>query len=158
MLGNSIGISIGTRSIGIAVFEKRRLEEWQIKSFKEKMSTGKLWMISDSVLKLMQDYGCTEVVFKTPNKCQTYTNVALLKKHLIKTLTEYNYSVYFYSISEIKTALGVSIKNKKKLLEWSVRTYKNLEKAYEKEQEIKNCYYIKLFEAVAVLHVHIHRM
>ncbi|OQP64753.1 hypothetical protein A3860_18515 [Niastella vici] len=157
MLGNSIGISIGTRSIGVAVFEKGHLLEWQVKSFKEKMSTEKLRMISDSVLKLMKDYGCTEVIFKTPYECQTYTNLAMLKKHLVKTLTTCNYSVHFYSISEIKAALGDSIKNKQKLIEWGARTYKQLGAAYEKERKIKNCYYTKLFEAVAVLHVHIHR-
>jgi hypothetical protein len=157
MLGNSIGISIGTRSIGVAIFNKGDLEEWQIKSFKKRMSTEKLYKISDSVLKFIRDYECTEVVFKMPNKCKTHTNVSLLKEYLVKTLTEYNYSIYFYSISEIKASVGVPIKNKAKLLEWGVKTYKELSKTYKQEQKIKHGYHVKLFEAVAALHVHIHR-
>lgn len=153
-----IGISIGTRSIGIALIRERQLLDWQVKSFKGKMNQQKLYMISGAVLNLMRKYNSTEVVFKMPDRSQVYENVALLKKHLTKSLMSHNVVIYFYSLTDIKTALGVSIYNKQKLLEWGAGTYKQLKVTYVKELKNKNSYYIKLFEAVAVLHIHIHRM
>jgi RNase H-fold protein (predicted Holliday junction resolvase) len=158
MAQSIIGISIGTRSIGIAVIRKGQLLDWQMKSFKGRMNQQKLYMISGAVLKLMREYNSSEVVFKMPDKSQAYTNIALLKKHLTKSLTAHKDSIYFYSLSDIKSSLDVSIRNKQRLLEWGASNYRQLKIVYLKELKNKNSYYIKLFEAVAVLHIHIHRI
>jgi hypothetical protein len=158
MAQSIIGISIGTRSIGIALIRNGQLLDWQVKSFKGKMNQQKLYMISGAVLKLTREYHSAEVVFRMPDKSQIYTNITLLKKHLTKALTAHKVAIHFYSLADIKSALGPTVCNKQKLLEWGADTYRQLKVIYLKEQKNKNSYYIKIFEAVAVLHIHIHRI
>ena len=109
MLQNMLGISIGTRSIGIAVIRRGHLLDWQVKSFKGKMNQQKLYMISGAVLKLIRENSSKEVILKMPHKSHIYTNVELLKKHLTKSLATHKIPVHTYSLSDIKTALDVSI-------------------------------------------------
>lgn len=154
---NMLGISIGTRSVGIAVFRKGHLVEWQVKSFKGKMNEQKPYMISGAILKLVREYDCKEVVIRMPNKAHNYENVILLKKHLSKSLTNRRIPIYWYSLSDIKEGLDISICNKQELLDWTANNYTQLRLVYAKEKKNKNSYYVKLFEAVAALHIHIHR-
>lgn len=154
---NMLGISIGTRSVGIAIFRKKQLVDWQVKSFKGKMNEQKPYMISGAILKLLREYECNEVVLRVPNKAHCYKNIILLKKHLSKSIANRKIPIHCYSLVDIKKGLDVSIRNKKELLDWAVNRYIQLRFVYEKEQKNKNSYYIKLFEAVAVLHIHIHR-
>ena len=157
MLQNMLGISIGTRSIGTAVIRKGHLLDWQVKSYKGKMNQQKLHMISGSVLKLFRNYCCNEVVIKVPDKAHTYGNIVLLKKHLTKYFNTRNIQIHYYTLSDIKASLQVPVGNKQDLLQWAVERYIELQIVYRKEMSNKNSYYIKLFEAVAVLHIHIYK-
>lgn len=150
------GISIGTRTIGIAVISNGTLVDWQVKSFKGTMNQQKLHMISGAILKLIHRYDCTEAVFKLPNKAQSYISITMLKKHLMKALTRHNISLHFYYLCDIKSKIHPQICNKHQLTTWAVTHYTELRFIYLKQQRLRNPYYMKIFEAVIVLHIHIH--
>lgn len=156
MAHSTIGISIGTRTIGIAVISNNHLVDWQVKSFKGKMNQQKLYMISGALLSLIAQYDCTEAVFKLPDKPQSYINIIVLKKHLVKAFTRRTISLHFYCLSDIKSRIHPPIHNKQQLTTWAVAHYKELRFVHFKQKRSKTSYYSKLFEAVSVLHIHIH--
>ncbi len=157
MLQNTIGISIGTRTAGIVIVRGGHLIDWQVKSFKGKMNEQKLHMISGAIMKLLKEYDIKEVAMKIPHKAQSHTNVALLKKHLLKTIGSHNIPIHCYSLCDLKSSLHVSVSNKQELLEWGVGRFKELRFVYAKELKNKNSgYYIKIFEATAAVYIHIH--
>lgn len=118
MLQGIIGISLGTRSIGIVVIRKGQLVNWQVKSFREKMNQQKLHMISGAVLKFIRENNSNTVILKMPHRDHTYATISLLKKHLLKSLITHGISVHVYSLSDIKAGLDISIFNKQDLLKW----------------------------------------
>lgn len=156
MAQSIIGISLGTRTMGVAIMRNRHLLDWQIKTFKGVMNQQKLYMISGAILKLIKDYDAKEITIKMPHKADTHKNITTLNRHLTNILTAHNIAMHYYTLEDIKAALGVG--NKQELLTWATNgKYKELRFVYAKEQTSKNSYHIKLFEAVAALHTHIHR-
>lgn len=152
---NIIGISLGTRTTGIVIVRGGHLIDWQVKSFKGKMNRQKLFMISGAVIKLLQEYDTTEIIMKIPDKAYSYTNVVSLKKHLEKVFASRKIPIHCYTLTDIKTSLGVSISNKEQLLDWGAKQFKELRRVYAIEQRNANPYYIKLFEALAAIFIHI---
>lgn len=153
----TLGISLGSRSIGIAVMRNERLIDWQIKSFADAMNEQKLHIITGSILKLIRDNDIASLVLKLPLSLELHANLVALKKHLLKTCAAKGIAVTCYTLSYIKAFVGERVCNKQDLATCMVTLYPELRFVYMKEQHARNSYYLKLFEAVAALHVYIHR-
>lgn len=155
MLQHSIlGISLGSRSIGIAVMRNERLIDWQIKSFADAMNEQKLHIITGSIVRLIRDNDIASLVLKLPLSLELHANLVALKKHLLKTCASKGIAVTSYTLSDIKALVGEGVCNKQELAACMVTQYPELRFVYMKEQHARNSYYLKLFEAVAVLHIH----
>jgi len=156
MHGHAIlGISLGSRSLGIAVMRNGKLLDWQVKSFAEAMAPQKLHMITGAVMRVVKEYDVGSVSIKLPVAFEMHTNLVALKRHLFKVLAAWSIPIHSYPLSDIKRALGDAVCNKEQLATCIATLYPELRFVYLKEQQARNPYYRKLFEAVAVLHIRI---
>ncbi len=146
-----LGISIGTRTVGIAVAAYRELEEWQVKSFKDSWSKQKLIIICAEIKKLAISYKVKQVLIKLP---ETGSAAVSALVHAIEILLQkLSVMVSILSLSDVKQGWGDNSINKKELVALVVRQYPFLERLYLREQAAKTMYYIKLFEAVALVSI-----
>lgn len=152
-----LGISLGSRSIGIALMRNGKLVDWQVKSFTDAMNEQKLHFIAGSLMKVVREHGVASVVLKLPLAYEVHINIVTLKKHLLKAFNAKDITVECCTLRDIKTALSKTVCNKQELATCMVALYPELRFVYLQEQKARNCYYLKLFEAVAALHIHIHR-
>ena len=144
---NILGISLGTRTIGMAMTINGELVDWYIKAFKGKWSEQKKELILDTVDRMRERYTITSFAIKVPSVLENhdplkklYTEINLLAQaKAIKTDT--------YTIQTLKDFCGADVSNKALLRKKVLQLFPELKNEFNKEMENKNAYYTKLFEA-----------
>ena len=150
-----LGISIGTRRNGIAVIRAGQLEAAKMHSLVDRWSPHKSKAILATYDKYVQRYSVRTIVVKTP-KASHFT---LAIKQLIRELNAYVLKqgclIEYKTIEHIKAA-EPSIKNRNKIFHLVVEKYPLLSRELRMETKNKHpYYYMKMFEAVIVAHLHI---
>lgn len=147
-----IGINPGTRYLGIAVFQETELLDWRIKVFKGKWSKEKISKILEILNEYTELYEINTISLKRLHPSRSSKNLKLLVSR-IKALAKRNgIKVHQYSIKELeKFFLNDEKLNKKNLAEKIALEYPVLNHEFEKENSHKNPYFIKMFEAVALV-------
>lgn len=144
-----LGISIGTRSNGVAVLNGSELEAAQVHSLNERWSKGKIAAIIAIYDKYTRKYNIDKIVVKAPKS----SHFTLALKQLIKAIDEYvkqqGCLVEYTTIEKIKTA-EPTIKNRRHIREFVVTKYPELIHEMRKDIKNKQPYYMKLFEATIV--------
>jgi len=155
MGGTILGISPGTKYMGVAMLRNGTLHDWKVKHYKGAWSDEKLSKATEFLESLIIRHVVTHIACKVPHssRCSKALNVLLEKiKRLAK---EYKLKLHIYSIEEIKQWFKSNIRNRKSLSAHMTSTYPELTKIYLREKQIRNNYYFKVFEAVAALtHCH----
>jgi hypothetical protein len=146
-----LGISPGSRIIGLAVIISGELVEWKVKSFKEKWCCDKRAAILSVIEKLFDHYDVSVISLKKmdPLKSSFQTDALVLS---IEQLGERKkVEVLRYSLSDLDYDSRPNKRDgKTKLPEQVVEKHPVLKKEYFKEMNNRREYYIKMFEAVAM--------
>jgi len=146
-----LGISIGTRSIGIAVFRNNELIDWYIKSFRQMWSSKKLTAILDFLEQLIIDNNPTTIALKTLQLDVESKSTEKIMNGLSVIAKQHGVTVRRYTLRQLKQFhLKTSAATRARLIEHIVQEYSCVSNEYHKEQKIKNHYYLKMFEAIAV--------
>jgi RNase H-fold protein (predicted Holliday junction resolvase) len=146
----SIGLSIGTRKIGIAVITKTNLDCAKVWVFPGRWNEKKLYRILQRVHRKVIKFSVTSLSLKVP----TPTHHTIGLKQLIVTIKGYcakhNILLHVCTIQELK-AHGISDgrKNKKVLVQTLGDKYPQLHHIAQKELKNRNSHHTKMFEAVA---------
>ena len=77
-----IGVSPGTRSLGVAVSRGNRLLHWQVHSFHGPWSEKKLKYILSTIGRYTERYGAKEVNIKIPDKFPTTKELSINKLYI----------------------------------------------------------------------------
>lgn len=156
MAGNTIlGISPGTRYIGIAVLRSGELHDWRVKSYKGSWSDEKLNKVVTYIEKLVIDHVICQIACKVPHHSRTSQGVnAIIEK--IKTIAlEYKIRFETYSIDDLKNLFKMHFPNSYILSEHVTRKFPELTDIFLRERKNKHKYHIRVFEALAAgLHCH----
>jgi hypothetical protein len=151
-----LGISLGTRRLGIAVVEDYSIFECQVKSFTGKWSEQKLHKILSVLSGYIDDYGVTAVALKVPTLSVEAAAIEELLAGIESLTVTRKIKIYKCSLSQLKKAWSDKQRlNRKGLLRCVLQKYPDLLIDYEREIGNKNSYYEKLFEAVGVCTLHI---
>lgn len=146
-----LGISLGTRRMGVVIMEHASIFDYWLKSFNEKWSDKKLQKILRIVEGYIVDYKVHAVAIKLPTLSVDAPAVEELLAGIEKFAESKGIKVYKYGLKDIKKAwAGNRIINKKEFISLVVREYPELKKEYEKEIKNKITHYEKIFEAFAV--------
>jgi hypothetical protein len=141
-----LGISPGTKHIGIAVFSHGSLIEWQIKVFYGAWNEDKLNRICAVFWKLCNRYKPDCIALKVTS----HLHIEELVNGFSILASRSNIPIYQYTLEEVKEAYTPQEPLRDAIVDCIVHKYPVLEQVYAKEERNYNSYYLKIFEAVAV--------
>jgi len=145
-----LGVSLGTRTLGLAVGTRNDLIDWRMKVFLETYSRKKVRKIWRVIEQAIDRYGVTAIGMKLPHPSFRSEGMNQCLKEITKRALEKYVPLYFYDIETIERHyLKSEVKNKTALAEKIADKYPFLKNEYYRLK--KNKYYVKIFEAVAVM-------
>lgn len=141
-----LGISPGTRTMGLAILRGNELIEWKIKSFKGKWSQAKLKTIIGSIIRLLEEYKVTSIGFKKPQIQQISPGLNTLLSHIHKTAKSRNIIIHARNVKELERFCSGGTKATKSIFrEYVIRNYPEFQLIYRKSPL---AYSQKVFEAI----------
>lgn len=142
-----LGISPGTKSLGVAVLQDGALVEWKVKTFKEPWSWSKRAAILRTIRELCECHDVTEIALKKPDPVRSSFELDKLVSDIRRQARRANIYVWQYSLSDLDLEKRPT---KRELSERMVARHPKLKTAYDKERENRFDYHTKMFEAVAM--------
>jgi RNase H-fold protein (predicted Holliday junction resolvase) len=147
-----LGISIGTRSSGIAILDNGRLEAWNTLSFRNAWSEKKATKIVSKYEKYLKKHTVTVVVLKIPPLTHQTEAILTLMEKVREIVSYHGCMVEHKTQTDIKVAIP-EIKNGRDLINHTAKLYPALIPKLNKELLNRNSYHDKMFEAVLVAHL-----
>ena len=144
-----LGISPGTRVIGLAVLHKGELVEWKVKTFKEMWSVGKRKSILATIDRICDYYGVQVVSIKKIDPFRCSPQLDALIAALVKQAEKNMLTVRLYSLSDLDYDIRTG-KKKDTLSEQVASKHPMLRQTYLRERNNRVEYYTKMFEAIAM--------
>ena len=142
-----LGISPGTRVMGLSVMRDGELMEWQVKSFKETWSFRKRAFILATISKLCEYHSVTRVIVKKVDRTRSSKELDRLIDAIIRQAERQRLHVDLVSLEDLDFERR---KRKKDITEEMAAKYPELRADYEKMRDNRADYYTKMFEAVAI--------
>jgi Holliday junction resolvasome RuvABC endonuclease subunit len=147
----TIGLSPGTRHIGIAVMHRGGLIAWRVQTFKGVWSAKKQVVVVAALEKLFAAYAVVAIKVKIPDAFPDSLAFSQLLGVINNLCERVGLRPDYYTLSDIKRQFSQNPKvNKEAVIAYLVHKYPELQPEYRKEQQKRTKYYIRLFEAVAV--------
>lgn len=146
---NILGISPGTRSIGISLFRHGDLIDYNVKNFTGKLSNKKLTYILKTIQKMVEEYSIDSIALKVPEGktkskgvkfiIEGIENIACYQKsHLLKSTISDLQKTFIPEVKANKLNLSIFLMNKFPELSYIEHCGYN-----------RHTYYGKMFEAIA---------
>ena len=146
-----LGISPGTRILGLAVLRNGELVEWRVKTYKEKWTKEKQAAILSLIEKLCDYYGVQAMAVKKIDPLKSSKQSEKLQKAIISLAESKHLSLAQYSLSDLDYDVRTGSKQTKgDLSEDVAERHPELKKEYLKERNNRREYYTKMFEAIAM--------
>jgi len=146
-----LGLSLGTRKIGLAVVKNGDLKEWCVKEFKGYWCIAKLKAIMFCVYKFCTLYGITSIAIKIPRKIGKQTGLRRVVSELERYAESQNIQIQKYSQNYLKLwYCGSDQGDFQKVIEIIVLRKPELVHEHRKEQRNYCGHYEVMFQAVAV--------
>ena len=146
--GNCLGVSLGTRRLGMSVGNHHELIDYYMKAFPQtysKKKTKKIWRVIERAI---ERYGITVIGMKLPPQYSHSEGISNCLKCISKKALENNIVIFFYDLRAIeKHFLKSESKTKTELADRVAEKYPELKKEVFKIG--KSQHNMKLFEAVA---------
>jgi len=146
-----LGISPGTRVIGLAIMHKGELVEWKVKSFKETWSIDKRNAILDTIHRICGYYGIQTIAIKKSDPLRRFPQLEMIVAAIIRQAKRNKIAVHECSLSGLDYDLQTGKKKTKDSISVEVvNKHPELRKKYLQERNNRADYYTKMFEAIAV--------
>lgn len=146
-----LGLSLGTRKIGIAIVKDGDLKDWCVKEFKETWGIAKVQAIMFCLYKLCQLYGITHIAIKIPRKIGKQTGLRRVLMELEQCTKTQHIQMLKYSQDNLKLwYCGSPYSDFQEVIDIIVSRKPELVHDRRKEQRNYCGYYDVMFQAVAV--------
>ncbi len=145
----TLGISLGTRTIGYAVLQNQELYDWGVKSFKEKWSDQKIQHILKAMERIIVEHEVTNASIKIPRQTETYKSIIELQNALSDIFKHHSINVYTSSLNNLKLWYSIDEKSPKSSLEEYVLAHYPVLCKKQYLSDAGHKYYMKLYEALA---------
>ena len=153
-----LGVSFSSRMLGLAVVQSDTLIDYSVKLFKESWSPVKMNHILSSLTSAIDNYNITDMVLSIPPinyQAGPFQELWIEISALGHTKA---LNLKMYRQGELQAFCGNQERmTRKSLMEAIIKWYPELESFYKREVRNKNKYYHKLFEAVAVATLYLHK-
>lgn len=150
---NIVGISLGTRLLGIAVVYDGTLSDFRVRTFYGKWNEKKRATIIATIQKAIDQYGIASIVVKTPKPKHSSVSIQELL-HDIRLISEQRgINLQVCTVSCLRERYTASARpNKRALIQAIINKYpqhRQLVSRYSRERSNRSAYHVKLFEAIA---------
>lgn len=150
---NILGISLGSRLLGIAVLYDGTLLDFRVRTFYGKWDEKKQADIIATIEKVIVQYRITTVVLKTPKATHCSQSIQNLLDDVRLLSKQMGIKLRVCTVSCLKERYsGNKRANKQVIVQDIIRKYpqhKQLTKIHSKERSNRSAYHIKVFEAIA---------
>ncbi len=149
-----IAINPGVRYLAIAIFDGTELREWRMKC----LSGQDIKKKSDKAIGILagfiERYQPVVLAIKKLHASRSSAGLDLMTANITEYCQSQGLKIYSYSISKLEKALLSCTKtNKKELAKLLVTLYPELAPELKREENNRNAYFVRLFEAVALGHI-----
>ena len=146
-----IGINPGTRYLGIAVLDGSELMDWRIKVLEGKWSEEKLKKTTEILSELFNQYEPNALAIKKLHPSRRTENLLRLTNKIKEFARRKKIRVCQFALKEIEKLFIEDKKlNRQNLMEAIAKQYPMLYHELKKEQNQKNPYYFRMFDAIAL--------
>ncbi len=146
-----LGISPGTRIIGLAVISNGELIEWKVKTFKETWSKDKRKAILSTISRMCEYHRIHAIAVKKIDRQWTSPQLDRLVAGIIKQAELQGITAHLYSLSDLDYDYRTGTKQTKDdLTEHVASKHPELQSALLRERNNRKEYHTKMFEAVAI--------
>lgn len=148
-----LGISPGTRSIGLAVFSDNTLVHWQVKTFQKKWSEQKLKTILTALERITNRYVVSQIVCKIIHPSLKGEGL----KYLLEAIDRFCYERHIVfvpcSLDDLLTVALPSgtVLSKELMADYLSLRYPELARELSYERVNRHPHYMKMFEAIAAV-------
>ncbi|MEI6316384.1 MAG: hypothetical protein WCO65_01495 [bacterium] len=150
---NILGISLGTRLMGIAVKYDGELSDFRVRTFYGAWNSEKQREMIESVIETINRYDIQKIVVKTPKPFHCSQSINDLTNEILLLGEKLGIRIIVCTISMlIRNNKENAVHNKQSLIQSIIRKYplhRQLADLYAKERRKHISYYVKLFEAIA---------
>lgn len=150
---NIIGISLGSRLLGIAVIYNGTLLDFRVRTFYGKWDQVKRTAIIATIQKAINQYGITSIVVKTPKPKHCFVSIQELLQDIRVLAEQRGIKLTVCTVSCLREQyMSNERANKQVLIQAIINKYpqhKQLVSRYSKERKNRSAYHVKLFEAIA---------
>jgi len=145
---NVLGISLGTRTVGLAVFYKGKLSDWRMKTFYDKWSDVKCTAILGMIEKMVLRNGSSAIAIKTPIPELCSENIRRLLEGVQALSLKHRTTFLHCTIHDLKARYSPEYRVHKDIfISTMLERYPRLAGIYEKKKR-HGSYYDKIFEAI----------
>lgn len=128
------------------------LQDWKVKSFKGHWSGSKLKDIMYSLTTYIEDNNVSSIILKKPDVFRTSDGLEYLISDLKTFCLQRHIKIVLISLKTLKEHYSKEKGfTKTKLIRHIAKQNPELYGEYNKEQRNRNSYYIKMFEAIALV-------
>ena len=145
----TLGISLGTRTIGYVILQERNLYDWGVKSFRSRWSPEKLQKILKTIEVLIEENDVTNVSIKVPNRYETHQSLQELHSTLCKNFNQRVHSLFSSSLNNLRLWYSIDNRSPKSNLEAYVKTHYPVLCKSIGLSDAGRKYHLKLYEALA---------
>jgi Holliday junction resolvasome RuvABC endonuclease subunit len=146
-----LGISPGTRSVGLAVMKAEELIEWRVKTFKGSWTHGKLKDILFVLTRYIEDHSVKVIALKKPDMQRSSSGLNQLVSELTVWAKMNRIKTLSFTLQEMKKHFSKEKPfSKAEMIRQVASKFPELFSEYNKEQKNKNPYYTKMIEAIAL--------
>lgn len=150
-----LGLSANTRTFAFAIVRGKALEHYHTSLFKGTWNDEKKDLILARLKSLLATGIITDVALALPYESHTTNQIESLLESFTTYLKDQNIAVCAYTSQAFHILCEEGQpKTKKVMMQTISELYPALGRLYQREMRNKNKYYVRLFEAVALAHIH----
>jgi hypothetical protein len=146
-MANILGISIGTRNVGLAVIRLRRLTDYRIRTFAGKWTPTKCEAIFTVIEAVIKQNSITDITLKIPPPSHCSENIRELINGINELGRWFHIEVHHCTIRDLKLPYAEK-GNKQIMVAALIEKYPELKKEWHGGKRAQ-AYNAKLFEAIA---------
>lgn len=150
-----LGISPGTRCVGLALLKNGELSKWQVKTYKGSTTPEKLHATLEHIEEIIAAHLVQCVACKVPHPGRSSQQLEEIIKQVKEIAAKYAIECKIYSIEDLRSFFKMKFENKYMLAENVTAAFPQLAPLLLRERRNKHRYHIRTFEAIAAgMHCH----
>lgn len=143
-----LGISLGTRLIGIAVIKDDSLLHWQVRKFRGAWSPARTDQILEFVAQFVPKHEVRAIAVKVPTRGNLSNGLIDLVSKFGMYASITGIPMKALRIQELKLFFGKRSLNRRQMMQSVCERFPFLERTYHKELANRKIYHLKMFEAI----------